>query len=119
MRTVLSMLCLGIFASLTGCGSSPYDQAVLRGETFTINSPYVVLDTDELAEKRAELTTDGQRPWWMTRNDGKLNIRPHGNVASATTYVIRVDDYQHNTDERVHDSYRRHFQGYTYGQTAP
>ncbi len=118
MRWTRSILCLGLIAAVTGC-SSTYDQAVLRGETFTINSPYVVLDTDELTEARANTKTPSSSPWWMTRNDHRLNIRPDGNAATATTYVIRVDDYQRHTDEKVHDYYRRHFQGYTYGQTAP
>lgn len=105
---------------LAGCQGT-YDQAVLRGETFTVNSPYVVLDTPEVVKHRTTTTqvASAGQPWWMSRNDGRLNVRPGSNIAGYSENTVVTRDRQYSTDEHIHDSYRRDSWGYThrvYGQ---
>ncbi len=119
MRAVLTILSiLALAALLVGCQGT-YDPAVLRGETFTINSPYVVLDSPELVKHRTTAVASAEQPWWMTRNDARLNVRPGSNIAGFSENTVVTRDRQYNTDESIHDSYRRDSWGYTrrvYGQ---
>lgn len=102
------MLCLAITAaSLAGCSSARYDAAVVGNETFTTNSPQVVLDAPPVVAHRVAKPSTAANPWWMTRNDDRLNVRSGSN--QARTGYVRYDIYDHQggTDQAVYDHYRR------------
>lgn len=121
----MPMLCLivGSAPALVGCAPAAYSPAAIQHETYTVNSPHVVLDTPPVLAhrlKQADSTggTAGQ-PWWMTRNDGRLNIRPGSNVARYRLDVVEVRDYQRTSENDVNDFHRRRVTSVQIGPISP
>jgi len=109
---------------LAGC--STYDPVVVRDETFTINPPHAVFDSGQVVQLRsrpsttaaAVATNDQGQPWWSTRNDARLAVRPGANEVSYQSYHIYVRDRQYSHDGQVRNTYRREVRSFEYGQTG-
>jgi hypothetical protein len=84
------------------------NEKTVAGETFTVNSPNVVFDTDEmLAARPATPVTASGQPWWMTRNDRRLNVQAPPYHSGYSALWIDTFDQQRTVNGRVRDHYRR------------
>lgn len=127
---MLVLVAITLFAG--GCANDVHSTAFhpgagvggLAGETYTLNPPQAVLDTSEIAayrRQRAQWAAEGRvadQPWWADRNDARLNLRPGGNAAAVTDYLIRVHDRQYSSNGRIFDTYRRDSYSNSYGRIA-
>ncbi|MFA7235375.1 MAG: hypothetical protein WC058_00805 [Phycisphaeraceae bacterium] len=123
---MLVLTAITLFA--VGCANDVHSVGLLpmagagAGETYTLNAPQAVLDTSEIAayrRQRAQWAADGQvadQPWWADRNDARLNLRPGGNAAAVTDYLIRVHDRQYSSNGHISDTYRRDSYSNSYGR---
>jgi hypothetical protein len=121
MRCQLAILTLMLVgaAVLGGCERhvAAYNRQTLSRETFTVNSPYAVVDTAPLAAAEADRVMLGQGPGgWNYRADGRLAVGAHGPKGEIVTYEIEVRDYQRSTEDRVHDHYNQITRSYRVGQ---
>ena len=118
--TRILLASLGTMAlGLVGCvGQGAYDRHVLAGETFTINSPQVVVDSPlvqqaRIAGGRADLP-DG--PWWADRNDSWLNVRRNEPRGETIHYVIHTEDRVQTFGNRTYDVHRQVMYSSRYGK---
>ena len=120
MRRQIAILTLMLMggACLGGCEKQiAYNQQTLEHETFTVNSPYAVLDTPPLASAAQDRVMLGQGPGaWYGRHDGRLAVGANQPKGEIVTYEIQVRDYQHSTEDRVHDHYQQTTRSYRVGQ---
>ena len=106
----------------TGCANNVQRSAALSGETYTQYPPQAVLDTPELAayqQRRAQWADEGRvtdEPWWTSRNDERLNLRPGSNAASVTDSLIYVYDRQYSSGNHISNTYQRNSYSTTYGR---
>ncbi len=103
MRRLLAfaMLLAGGCASQTPYGPGAYNPDVLRHETFTVNSPQVVLGTPSPGGP------DLAAAWWLDRNDARLNVRSGQTTGEVVSYVVHTEDRQRSFGQRQHDIHRR------------
>jgi len=136
-RHAIAMMMIGCFvaASAAGCQRAPgpiMDAAAMRGETYTVNPPQAVFDATSMhfgggaADTARQQTAKGkpgagagrgrgETPWWVDRNDGRLNVRRGGNRSSVTDYVVHTEDRQRSFDGRIHNHYQRTRRSVEYG----
>jgi len=107
-----------VAGGLGGCGQQRvYDRQVLARETFTVDSPYAVMDTPAVAAARADRQMLGQGPgWWTQRHNDRLSLREGPQPGEIVIYEVEVYDRQYSTDEHIHDSYRERTRSYRTGQ---
>ena len=136
MRLGTTSLCIWLAAGIlaaAGCASAPADRAAgewrrsaLRGETFTINSPGLVLGAPPTlptpptlrASRNAADDGPAARPWWATRNDARLGVRDYGRIGERAGYVVHIEDEQQSFPGSIHNTYRRTFETTRYGGGA-
>lgn len=113
MGRIRSIVCLALLPGLVvvfgGCaGPEPRGTGRIsepaRRETYTIRSPALVLGGAAEAQRRR---LPYARPWWHSRNNAHLNVRPDGNVRAPTAYQIRIRDQQRSFSGRIHNHYER------------
>lgn len=121
---LMNLLLAAATVMLAGCAT--YDRQVVRGETFTINAPHAVLDSPEVVRLRTErpptasavATNDRGEPWWATRNDDRLAVRPGANQVRYQAYQIHVRDRQYSHDGKINNTYRREVRSFEHGQSG-
>ncbi|MHB1158697.1 MAG: hypothetical protein ACYC26_17880 [Phycisphaerales bacterium] len=126
--SMLVLAAITLFAG--GCANDVHSAATvpwagaMSGETYTLNPPQAVLDTSEIAayrrqwEQWAAAGRVADQPWWADRNDARLNLRPGGNAAAVTDYLIHVHDRQYSSNGHISDTYRRDSYSNSYGRIA-
>jgi len=111
-------------ALLSGCATAEYHPRMVAAETYTVNPPQAVFDSPPVVagrQQRSSLavdvpTNDQGQPWWTTRNDDRLAVRPGSSQVRVTRYQIHVRDRQYSYGDQVHNYYRREFHSHTAGQ---
>lgn len=120
MRRQIAILMLMLIGAVvfSGCEKHvAYNQQTLSQETFTVNSPYAVLNAPTLAVAESDRRMLGQGPGgWEYRNDGRLAVGADQPKGEIVIYEIRVRDDQHSTQGRVHDHYNQTSRSYRIGQ---
>lgn len=107
-------------AGAWGCSASPgqrvvWDRAALRGETFTVHSPGLVLGSPgrvTAAEAEAGL------PWWRTRNNARLNAGGSRGRGEFINYAVQIEDRQRSHFGHIHNTYSRTFHSTRHGQVV-
>ena len=118
MKTFRTILAVALGAvALGGCATEyEYDTTKLNSESFTVNSPYAVLDAPAMRYTAQDAADPEATPWWHSRNDGRLNLRTAQSSYDATDYAVSVQDQQRTSTDQVHDTYYR--TTYTYRRGA-
>lgn len=119
MRSALAVLVV-VFGLTAGCQQQgpvrAYDAQALRYESFTVNAPALVLDSPAQVAQRLDSGELEEMPWWVSRNDSRLNVQggePRGEVVD---YAITIDNRQRSFGDRHHDIHRRSAQSAVYGR---
>lgn len=110
-------------ASLTGCQQAPRrlpDYPALRGETYTVNPPQAVFDASSMhpngeADEGRAARDRPSPPWWVYRNDERLNVRRGAAQVAVTGYVVYTEDVQRSYDGEIRNRYRRERRSVEYG----
>jgi len=112
--------------ALGGCGVR-YDRPRVAAETYTVNAPHAVVDSPQVIAARANRpptaadvpTNESGQPWWTTRNDDRLTVRPGSDEVDVTAYTIHIRDRQYWSGDHAHNTYRREFRSATRGWVGP
>lgn len=123
----LTVLVAVLAASLGGCATQRYDRQMVAAETYTINAPQTVFDSPQTIAARANRpptaadvpTNDRGQPWWTTRNDDRLAVRPGSDEVDVTAYSVYVRDRQYWSGDHARNTYRREFRSATRGLLVP
>ena len=109
MKTFRNILAVALgAAALGGCATEyEYDTAKLKSESFTVTSPYVVLDGPAMRYAAHDDAEAEAMPWWHSRNDARLNLRTAQSSYDATDYAVSVQDQQRTSTDQVNDTYYR------------
>jgi len=101
------MTCLLALLGLTTAGC--YNRQLIVQETFTVNSPYAVMDSPRLAAMKAENPPPADADaWWFNRHDGRLGVgRPADGPAEIVAYEILMRDRQRSNPRRISARLRR------------
>jgi hypothetical protein len=89
---------------------SPFNQKV-KAESYTVNNPKTVL-----GGASGRMVGQLVQPWWVSRNDARMNIRKDTRPMEVVVYRVYTHDRQSTHGSRVNDSYRRTVRGVRYGQ---
>jgi len=81
------------------------------GETYTVNPPQAIFDASAMRmpaeDERGGGSAGSMAPWYVDRNDGRLNVRPGGSRASVSRFVVVTRDQQRSHNGEIHNQYRR------------
>jgi len=107
----------GVAMIMLGCAAGPETRRPMAGpgETYTLYPPHAVLDSRRVHDARRSTASSPDpsalavHPWWETRNDHRLNIRPNGAAMSSTAYEIYIDDAQRSFGDEIFNRHRRIF----------
>ena len=118
MKHLRHAILVGLVALLgNGCQQARvYDAQALRGETFTVYSPYQVLPP-VASDRSAEAGQPGSvaLAWWQVRNEPWLNVRRGGRSGQWMEYQIITEDRQRSYDDRIRNYHRRTSRTVRYG----
>ncbi len=114
-RLLLHVVVAAWAAGAWGCAGSQRMSDAARAQTYSVRPPQAVFDSQAMREARArgvargQLASPGQagRPWWASRNDGRLNVRPGAATVPARSSVTVTRDRQQSFGDRIHNVYRR------------
>ena len=105
---------------LVGCGVR-YDPAVIDGERFTRNSPYLTFNTPVVTESPMAGrpgADEGAPAWWAMRNERGPSVAVGFESTEVREVRMRVRDRQRITNGRPRDSYQRNIRVDQVGRTV-